>query len=102
MSAFPPISPSLRPPPTHRQQMDGHSDPQTPEPSNDVQAPRPSHRFEVGDTVHVFQGTGAYVRGPNTIAFIGTVVGYNMEDGEWLVRILSCPALFFLVFGVCV
>jgi hypothetical protein len=84
--------------------MDGHPDPQTPEPSNDVQAPRPSRRFEVGDTVHVFQGTGAYsyVRRPNTIAFIGTVVGYNMEDGKWLVRILSCPVVSCLVFCVCV
>jgi hypothetical protein len=32
----------------------------------------------------VFQGTGANVRGRNTIAFIGTIVGFDATDGKWL------------------
>ena len=42
--------------------------------------------FKVGDLVHVFQGTAAYVRGRNTVAFIGRVVGYNELDGKWEVQ----------------
>ena len=39
-------------------------------------------KYKVGDLVHVFQGTAAYVRGRNTVAFIGRVVGYNELDGK--------------------
>ena len=42
--------------------------------------------YKAGDLVHVFQGTAAYVRGPNTIAFIGRIVGYNTEAGKWEVQ----------------
>ena len=49
------------------------------------QTPQPGTRYAVGDTVNVFQGTGAYVRGRNTIAFIGTIVGFDATDGKWLV-----------------
>ena len=40
-------------------------------------------KFKVGDIVHVFQGTAAYVRGRNTVAFIGRIVGYNTEANKW-------------------
>ena len=40
-------------------------------------------KYKVGDLVHVFQGTVAYVRGRNTAAFIGRIVGYNTEAGKW-------------------
>ena len=53
------------------------------------QTPQPGTRYAVGDIVNVFQGTGAYVRGRNTIAFIGTIVGFDATDGKWLV----CPYL---------
>ncbi len=43
-------------------------------------------KYKVGDLVHVFQGTAAYVRGRNTVAFIGRVVGYNELDGKWEVQ----------------
>ena len=43
-------------------------------------------KFKVGDLVHVFQGTAAYVRGRNTVAFIGRNVGYNELDGKWEVQ----------------
>ena len=42
--------------------------------------------YKVGDLVHVFQGTAAYVRGRNTVAFIGRIVGYNTEAGKWEVH----------------
>ncbi len=43
-------------------------------------------KYKVGDLVHVFQGTAAYVRGRNTVAFIGRIVGYNTETGKWEVQ----------------
>ena len=43
-------------------------------------------KYKVGDLVHVFQGTAAYVRGRNTVAFIGRIVGYNTEAGKWEVH----------------
>ena len=42
-----------------------------------------SIKYKVGDLVHVFQGTAAYVKGRNTVAFIGRVVGYNEGDAKW-------------------
>lgn len=45
-----------------------------------------SMKYKVGDLVHVFQGTAAYVRGRNTVAFIGRVVGYNEGDAKWEVQ----------------
>jgi hypothetical protein len=46
-------------------------------------------KFKVGDLVHVFQGTDAYVRGRTTVAFIGRVVGYNERDAKWEVQLNS-------------
>ena len=49
--------------------------------------PPPTARtHKTGDLVHVFQGTAAYVRGRNTVAFIGRVVGYNYADAKWEVQ----------------
>ncbi len=56
--------------------MEGQEDPQTPGPSHEPQTPRQAPRVAVGDTVNVFQGTGAYVRGNKTVAFIGTGRGW--------------------------
>jgi hypothetical protein len=38
----------------------------------------PISKFTVGDLVHVFQGTAAYVKARNTVAFIGRIVGTTM------------------------
>jgi hypothetical protein len=43
-------------------------------------------KFKVGDLVHVFQGTTAYVKGRNTVAFIGRIVGYNDDKSKWEVK----------------
>ena len=43
-------------------------------------------KYKVGDIVHVFQGTAAYVRGHNTVSLIGRVVGYNELDRKWEVQ----------------
>ncbi len=40
-------------------------------------------RFKNGDLVHVFHGTGAYVEGRKTVAYIGRIVGYNEALGKW-------------------
>jgi hypothetical protein len=48
--------------------------------------PPTATKYKVGDLVHVFQGTAAYVRGRNTVAFIGRVVGYNELDGKWEIQ----------------
>ena len=77
--------------------MEGQEDPQTPEPSHELQTPRQAPRVAVGDTVNVFQGTGAYVRGNKTVAFIGTVVGYDANEGKWLVLLVLLPCLSCLV-----
>ncbi len=45
-----------------------------------------ARKYKVGDLVHVFQGTAAYVRSRNTVAFIGRVVGYNERDAKWKVQ----------------
>ena len=39
--------------------------------------------YDVGDLVHVFQGTASYVRGRNPVAFIGRVVGSYDADAKW-------------------
>ena len=61
--------------------MEGTPIPQTPQPSPALGTPPPSQRFQVGDTVQIFQGTGPGVPGKKTIQFIGTVVGYNNDKG---------------------
>ena len=66
--------------------MEGTPEPQTHQPSQDQGAPQPSNRFQVGDRVQVFQGTGPGVPGKKTIQFIGIVVGYNKEKGKRKVR----------------
>ncbi len=85
----------------HPPQMDGHLDPQTPESSHQAQTSRQTQRVAVGDIVNVFQGTDVYVRGHNTVAFIGTVVGYDATERKWLVRLvlhfLACHACSCLV-----
>ena len=40
-------------------------------------------RFKNGDLVQVFHGTGAYVEGRKTVAYIGRIVGYNEALGKW-------------------
>jgi hypothetical protein len=45
-----------------------------------------ARKYKVGDLVHVFQGTAAYVKARNTVAFIGRIVGYNDEDAKWEVH----------------
>ena len=42
--------------------------------------------YAVGDLVHVFQGTAAYVRGRNSVAYIGRIAGYNDSAGKWEVQ----------------
>ncbi len=79
----PPLYP-LHPP----QQMDGHLGLQIPESSHEPQTPRQTERVAVGDTVNVFQGIGVYVRGHKTVAFIGTVEGYDATERKWLVRLV--------------
>ncbi len=62
--------------------MEGTPDPQTPEPAPALGTPQRSERFQVGDTVQIFQGTGPGVPGKKTLQFIGTVVGYNNDKGR--------------------
>jgi hypothetical protein len=57
--------------------MDGNVEPHS---------PQPLPEFRVGDTVHVYHGTSAGVRAHQTVAYIGTVVGYHDEERKWLVR----------------
>jgi hypothetical protein len=45
-----------------------------------------ARKYKEGDLVHVFQGTAAYVKARNTVAFIGRIVGYNDEDAKWEVH----------------
>ncbi len=52
--------------------MEGPPDPQSPQPSPDLGTPQRSQRFQVGDRVQIFQGTGPGVPGKKTIQFIGT------------------------------
>jgi hypothetical protein len=66
--------------------MEGTPEPQTNQLSEDLVTPQPSKRFQVGDRVQVFQGTGPGVPGKKTIQFIGIVVGYNTEKERWKVR----------------
>ena len=49
------------------------------------QTPQPSRNFNVGDLVHVCNGTAAGTRGYKTIAYMGTVVGYDVQVSKWLV-----------------
>jgi hypothetical protein len=61
------------------------------EPNDEPTAPPPpctplAMKYKVGDLVDVFQGTAAYVRGRNTVAFVGRIVGYNTEAGKWEVQ----------------
>ena len=65
---------------TSVQGMEHNEVPTTPKPFPETR------KYKVGDLVHVFQGTAAYVRGRNTVAFIGRVVGYNEGDAKWEVQ----------------
>jgi hypothetical protein len=47
--------------------------------------------------VHVFQGTAAYVRGRNTVAFIGRIVGYNEDAAKWEVHLTPTPTLTLIL-----
>ena len=58
--------------------MEGNEVPQTPE---------PSRGFKVGDLVHVYNGTSAGTRGYKTIAYMGTVVGFDEQQRKWLVLV---------------
>jgi hypothetical protein len=49
------------------------------------QTPQPSRSFKVGDLVHVYNGTCAGTQGYKTIAYMGTVVGYDEHQSKWLV-----------------
>jgi hypothetical protein len=62
-------------------EMEGMEALQTPQP----QTPQPSCKFKVGDLVHVYNGTCAGTRGYKTIAYMGTVVGYDKHQSKWLV-----------------
>jgi hypothetical protein len=66
--------------------MEGTPEPQTLQPSQDLGTPQPSKRFQVGDRVQVFQGTGPGVPVKRTMQFIGIVLGYNEAKGKWKVR----------------
>ena len=66
------------------------------EPNDVPTAPPPpwtplTRKYKVGDLVQVFQGTAAYVRGRNTVAFVGRIVGYNEEAGKWEVHPKTLP-----------
>ena len=60
-----------------------HLPPRTPE----------ARSYSVGDLVHVFQGTGPNVRGRNTVAYIGRIVGFNEAAGKWEVQSRGRPFL---------
>ena len=53
------------------------------------QTPQPSRNFNVGDLVHVYNGTSAGTRGYKTIAYMGTVVGYDVH-GHLSLTLLIC------------
>jgi hypothetical protein len=61
------------------------------------QTPQPSRNFNVGDLVHVCNGTAAGTRGYKTIAYMGTVVGYDVQVSKWLVCGVLCLALSWIV-----
>ncbi len=47
--------------------------------------------FRNGDLVQVFHGTGAYVEGRKTVAYIGRIAGYNEALGKWEVLVHLFP-----------
>ncbi len=55
-------------------------------PTQPLQSTPIARKFTVGDLVHVFQGTTAYVKARNTVAFIGRIVGYNDDKAMWEVK----------------
>jgi hypothetical protein len=61
------------------------------------QTPQPSRSFKFGDLVHVFNGTCAGTRGYKTVAYMGTVVGYDEQHKKWLVCAVKCQALSVFV-----
>jgi hypothetical protein len=78
--------------------MEGNEEPQTPE---------RSHGIKVGDLVHVYNGTSSGTRAYRTMAYLGTVVGFDEIAMKWLVLVcvvfylvLSC--LVFLVYHSCI
>ncbi len=68
--------------------MQGNEDPHTPQPT----------RYSVGDQVHVYHGTSAGTRAHQTVAYIGTVVGFEEEQKKWLVCDVHCLILSVLFY----
>ena len=72
--------------------------------TEDAQTPQRTRCYSVGDTVHVYHGTSAGTRAHQTVAYIGTVVGFHEEQQKWLVSnahclflsVLFCALLFCL------
>ncbi len=71
--------------------MEGNEVPQTPE---------PSRGFKVGDLVYVYNDTSAGTRGYKTLAYMGTVVGFDEHQRKWLVCCVSCLAVSLLIVSV--
>ena len=65
-----------------------------------LQTPEPSRGFKVGDLVHVYNGTSAGTRGYKTIAYMGTVVGFDEHQRKWLVCCVFCLAVSLLIVSV--
>ena len=64
--------------------------------NEEPQTPQPTRASSVGGTVHVYNGTSAGTRGYNTVAYIGTVVGFDVEHKKWLVRYVLRLRIFFV------
>ena len=75
--------------------MEGNEEPQTPERSQGI---------KVGDLVHVYNGTSSGTRAYRTMAYLGTVVGFDEIAKKWLVCVvlyLVLPCLACLPFMYC-
>ena len=80
------------PPFTSRHEMEGNEEPQTPERSQGI---------KVGDLVHVYNGTSSGTRAYRTMAYLGTVVGFDEIAKKWLVCVVLYLVLSCLVLLVC-
>ncbi len=67
--------------------MEGNEVPQTPE---------PNRGFKVGDLVHVYNETSSGTPGYKTIAYMGTVVGFDEQKRKWLVCCVLCLSVSLL------
>jgi hypothetical protein len=72
--------------------MEGNEEPQTPERSQGI---------KVGDLVHVYNGTSSGTRAYRTMAYLGTVVGFDEIAKKWLVCVVLYLVLSCLVLLVC-